>query len=1025
MEQKAIFKPLKLFFLLSLFAISALAQNKEIRGTVKDDAGETLIGASVLVKYNGNTVGTITDIDGNFKLNADPRGELVVSYVGFNDYKTAINGKTEFIITLSSSSESLDEVVVVAYGTQKKVTITGSMNSVSTKELMRSPSASLGNALTGKMPGIQTVQYSGRPGADDPEIFIRGVNTLSTSGAQPLVLVDGVERSFTQIDPNEVADITVLKDASATAVFGVRGANGVILVTTRRGEEGKTSIEASASYSIQKPTKFLSFADSYTYATMYNYAQQTDGETELRFSPEVIEHFRLQDMPLIYPSIDWMTYIMKDYAPQQQYNVNLSGGTKKAKFFASVGYLKQGGLFDTFSSEENTTFKYDRYNYRVNMDLNLDNYNSLSVNVGGRVEVVNDIGLGEDEMFRYLMDAAPFAGAGVVDGKRIVANEQYVGKTMGDALSRYYGQGYRTNTKNVVNLDLMYKLDLSFLTKGLDFRIKGSYNSDYTHQKSFTAGQPTYMPIIQEDGSIGLQREGDTWPLRYNGESTWFARDWYAEASFNYSAKFGNHNVTGLLLYNQSKKYYPSTYPDIPTGYVGLVGRVTYNYKTKYLLDLNAGYNGSENFAPGRRYGFFPSASVGWIVSAEDFMQNQNVISYLKLRASYGLVGNDRMGDSRFLYLPGSYAFFDDAYLFGISNSTSLKGAYESTAGNPLVSWETAAKQNYGIDMKLFKDKIGINIDIFKENRKDILIDNSSLLAAPAAQKPISLNYGRVNSWGYEIQLNYTYSSQDIYCSISPSLAYSKNTIEEMAEVPQNHPWLYKTGHKVNQPFGYDFFELYEPGETEKRYEEKYGAPMPKQIIDNSNLKRGDAIYVDLDGDGKIDTDDKKAIGNPDYPEYTAGLNFYFKYKGFDFSMTWNAAINCSRELGNVYRPQFGEQKIGPLLKWVAENSWTESNPDGTLPRISFTNEAQNTALSRLWLVDTSYARLKSLEIGYDFEKLPTKFIKKLRIYANGNNLLTFSPFDGNDPENMGGTNGKWIKYPVMKVYNLGLRVSF
>ena len=268
MEQKAIFKPLKLFFLLSLFAISALAQNKEIRGTVKDDAGETLIGASVLVKYNGNTVGTITDIDGNFKLNADPRGELVVSYVGFNDYKTAINGKTEFIITLSSSSESLDEVVVVAYGTQKKVTITGSMNSVSTKELMRSPSASLGNALTGKMPGIQTVQYSGRPGADDPEIFIRGVNTLSTSGAQPLVLVDGVERSFTQIDPNEVADITVLKDASATAVFGVRGANGVILVTTRRGEEGKTSIEASASYSIQKPTKFLSFADSYTYATM-------------------------------------------------------------------------------------------------------------------------------------------------------------------------------------------------------------------------------------------------------------------------------------------------------------------------------------------------------------------------------------------------------------------------------------------------------------------------------------------------------------------------------------------------------------------------------------------------------------------------------------------------------------------------------------------------------------------------------------------------------------------------------------
>lgn len=1018
---------MKLLLIFTLFSSAAVAQNIEISGTVKDadSTDEPLIGASVVVKYDGKTVGTITDIDGRFKLVADKRGELVVSYIGYNDFKTSVNGKTSFQILLGSSSEKLDEVVVVAYGTQKKVTVTGALSSVSAKELMRSPAASLGNALTGKIPGVQTVQYSGRPGADDPQIFIRGVNTLSASGAQPLVLVDGVERSFTQIDPNEVADITVLKDASATAVFGVRGANGVILVTTRRGEEGKTSIEASAAYSIQTPTKFLQFADSYTYANMYNYAQKTDGATDLRFSDEVIEHFRLQDMPLIYPSIDWMTYIMKDYAPQQQYNINLSGGTKKAKFFASVGVLSQGGLFDTFSSDKNTTFKYDRYNYRVNMDLDLDDYNSLSVNVGGRIEEVNDIGLGEDEMFRYLMDAAPFAGAGIVDGKRIVANEEYVGKTMGDALSRYYGQGYRKNTKNVLNLDLMYKLNLSFLTKGLDLRLKGSYNSDYTHQKSFKAGQPTYKPIIQEDGSIGLQRQGDTWPLSFNGESSWYSRNWYAEASFNYSAKFGDHTVTGLLLYNQSKSYYPKTYPDIPTGYVGLVGRVTYNYQTKYLLDLNAGYNGSENFAPGHRYGFFPSVSLGWIVSAEKFMQNQNVISYLKLRASYGLVGNDRMGDNRFLYLPGTYAFADNAYLFGTTNSTSLKGAYEASAGNPLVSWETSAKQNYGFDLKLFKDKFSINVDIYKENRKDILIDNSSLLAAPAAQKPISLNYGRVNSWGYEIQLNWTQSTSDFYYSIAPSISYSKNTIKEMAEVPQNHPWLYKTGNKVNQPFGYEFFELYEPGETEKRYEDKYGIVMPKQIIDNANLKRGDAVYVDLDGDGKIDTDDKKAIGYPDYPEYTANLNLYFKFKGFDFSMTWNASINCSRYLGGVYRPQFGEQKIGPLLTWVAENSWTETNPDAALPRISFTNEGQNAADSKLWLVDTSYARLKNLEIGYNFDKLPVKIIKNLRIYANGSNLLTFSKFKGNDPENKGGSYQNWIKYPLMKVYNLGLRVTF
>ena len=341
----------------------------------------------------------------------------------------------------------------------------------------------------------------------------------------------------------------------------------------------------------------------------------------------------------------------------------------------------------TLRSDSRTNYKYDRFNYRINLDLNFNQYNSLSVNLGGRLEQVNDIGPGENELFRYMMDAAPFAGAGIVDGKRIVSNELYVGKFMGDALSRYYGMGYTTNTKNIVNLDVMYKLNMDFLTQGLSFNIKGSYNNDYTHQKSFSAGQPTYKPFILEDGSIGLQRSGDTWPLSFGSENTWFGRNWYAEASFNYSRQLGKHNITGLLLYNQSKRYYPGgNYPDIPTGYVGIVGRVTYNYNTKYLLDLNAGYNGSENFAPGRRYGFFPSVSAGWIISAEKFMQKLKFVSYLKMRASYGLVGNDRMGDSRFLYLPGTYINYDDAYLFGTSNSAALPGFYEATAGNPLVS---------------------------------------------------------------------------------------------------------------------------------------------------------------------------------------------------------------------------------------------------------------------------------------------------------------------------------------------------
>ncbi len=481
-----------LIAILCLMPQLLLAQNIRVQGTVVDETGVSMIGVSVLVK--GTSTGVITDFDGNFILEAAPQSTLVFSYVGYKSQELKAIGGKKMKVIMEPDTQTLDEVVVIAYGQQKKVTITGSISNVSSKELLKSPSVSLGNAISGKLPGLSTVQYSGLPGEDDPTILIRGQASLN--GSNPLVLVDGVERPFTQIDPNEVADITILKDASATAVYGVRGANGVILVTTKRGEIGKTNVSVSTSWGIQTVTNFLDLADSYTYATTFNKARLSDGNAP-RFSDEVVEHFRTHDQPLLYPDIDWIDYIMKDAALQSQHNVSVSGGNQVARYFVSLGMLDQDGMFKTFGEDPKSNFNYRRYNYRANLDLSLGKWHELSFNLGGRIDNRRTIGNnggddGEVYIFSNLMGAQPFSGAGIVDGRWIVTNPALISNESAvnqqDGLYTFYGQGYRTTTSNVLNLDLVYKLKLDFLTKGLDFRIKGSYNSTYYTRKDRTCG---------------------------------------------------------------------------------------------------------------------------------------------------------------------------------------------------------------------------------------------------------------------------------------------------------------------------------------------------------------------------------------------------------------------------------------------------------------------------------------------------------------------------------------------------------
>ena len=1046
-------------FLLGVLALFCLmptmvfAQNLTVEGTVLDESGEPLIGVSVLVQGQGT--GGITDIDGHFRIQNVKQGtKLEFSYVGYLTQVQVVKGRS-MNITMQPDTKTLEEVVVIAYGQQKKVTITGAVSAVGGDELLKAPVANVANALQGKLPGISVVQHSGMPGDDTPTIRVRGTGSLND--ATPLVLVDGVERPFGQLDPNEIADISILKDASATAVFGVRGANGVILVTTKRGAPGKASVTVSASAAVQQISQFVDFADSHTYGKLWNYTAITDAlpmsqwpgttnianyndyaNTGIKFSQDVMEHFRKGDMPTTFPNTDWIDYMMKNAAWQEQVNVNVSGGTEKVRYFVSAGFLNQNSLFKTFSKNDDETFKFNRFNYRANLDINVSKYSQLALTLGGRVQNRTTMGGGEGFIFRYLQGATPYAGVGVDgEGRHIIADSNIVGKYDRDALSNYYDLGYQNESTNALNLDLQYKLDMSFITPGLDFKIKGSYNTDYTARKNRQNGFGTGVTYVATlvDGKEVLRKENITWPLPYS-EAKWGNRNWYAEASFNYSRKFGKHNVGALLLYNQSKTYYPwdsdnSIYQGIPKGYVGLVGRVTYDYDTRYMVDFNIGYNGSENFAEGKRYGTFPSFSVGWIPSSEKFWEPiKKYIGYLKLRGSWGKVGNDNTNGARFLYLPGAWQFYTGTMTsnpdarganFGTSG-TWLQAVKELTAGNPNVTWETASKFNVGVDAAFINDRLTVNFDMFWEDRKDILVSNGSLLPAVTSLPSSYVNEGRVKNHGYELTLKWADQIGDFRYQISPSIAFARNKVIEMLEVPPMYDYLSRTGLPVGQPFGYELFEFFNEG-TAQRYKEAYGVDMPNQNIE---LKYGDAVFVDLNGDGIVDQNDQKPLGYTDNPEITWSVNASLNWKGLDFSMLWIGADNVSRSLNGYFRDQFGSTNTSALVQWVAENSWTEDNPGAILPRISFNNRTHNNRDSRAWMINAKYVRLKNVEIGYTINKPKlVPLLNYVRFYVSGQNLLTFADFKGNDPEAPGTGLDLGMRYPMTRVYNFGVQVNF
>ncbi len=1021
---------------LLLTGFAANAQQK-ISGTVIDSYGEAVIGAGVFQKDTNN--GTVTDVDGKFSLTVPGGSTVVVSCIGYKDYEFRIDSKSVYAITLQEDTEALEAVEVVAYGTQKKVTVTGALSSVKSEDILRTPISSVNNVLAGQLSGVTTIQYSGEPGSDAATIFVRGKGTWSDSS--PLIQVDGVERSMSDINPEEIESITVLKDASATAVFGVRGANGVVLITTKRGAEGKAKISVNTSFSLVTPTDLVKQANSYDYALFYNQMRANDG-TEAVFSDEVIQKFKDQSDPIRFPSIQWTDYMMKKLTTQSNHSVNISGGTKKVKYFVSAGYMNQGGLFEEFDSPYNFGYQYERFNYRGNLDVNVTNTTKISFDISGNVSNADKprTGQGSTGMIRNIYYATPFSSPGLVDGKYVATTTDYSdGLTLpftGISGMEYYTLGGFISTNiNKLQMDLALNQNLKFITEGLSFKIKGSYNSQFSAVQTGTASRATYFPVIQDDGSMAYRKSGENTPVSYS-ESTGKARNWYFETSLNYSRTFGGHSVGGLVLYNQSKEYYPGTYSDIPRGYVGLVGRATYDYKKKYLAEFNIGYNGSENFHPSRRFGVFPAGSLGWVVSDEPFFRPiKSVISFFKLRASWGLVGNDKIGGSRFMYTADPYTVNNSslatrngyAYNFGVDNSTNFMGSYANSRNNPNVSWEKAFKQDYGFDANFLNEKLTFTYDYYKEHRTDILLQDMTAPALIGFKVPYA-NLGIVDSWGWEASLKWRDRiGKNFNYWANVNLSHNQNRIVERKEAPYSNEYQYQKGNRIGARYMYQFFRYYD-ADTPRLYEETFGEPFPKQLVD---LKDGDAVFVDLDHNGYIDGNDMtRKLGYTDDPQYVVGLNTGFSWKNVEFNMQWTGAWGVSRMIGEAFRIPFvarTDYTTGGLLQYHVDNTWDPENPsqDAKYPRATWANGKTNNYMDcALYEQNASYLRLKTLMIGYNFKGgfLKTMGISNLQLAFSGYNLLTLTPYIWGDPETVASTEPT---YPLQRTYTFSLKLNF
>lgn len=1037
-----------------------------VSGTVLDKTtNDPLIGVSVVVKGVVNA-GTITDMDGKFTLKL-PYAEapLVFSYLGYQPQEIVPGAKKELTVLLQEDTKALQEVVVVGYTKQRKETMIGSVATITTKDLTQSPTANINNALAGRLPGLIVNQYAGgEPGVDQSELFIRGKATYGNQSA--IVIVDGIERDMSYLAPDEIETFTILKDASATAAYGIRGANGVIVITTKRGKAAeKATVNLKASIGINQPIGFPEYLGSADYATLYNEARLNDAKmtgadiSSLNlFSQQAIDNFRRakgdNSDGLGY---DWDYY---DFAfkPGLQEDVSLSirGGTDKVRYYVLANYFSQGGNYKySNAGEYDSQTKFTRYNFRSNIDININRYLSTRLDLGARITDRNAPGTTAGRLMTICATQPPYLPI-LVEENAHPQNEEYIqqnprGMLYGDNIYRYnlLGELSRTgylNEKNTyLNGSFAMNLDMEFLTKGLKAEVMFSYDASegrWINRKLDTYKDgyreypkyATFMPIEGSDAYMagghytGAYKTGNKYDIDQtigNGFSH-NASDGrtYIQARLDYNRLFSNrHEVTAMLLANRGNR---TVNNELAYHSQGITGRFAYYYNQKYLMEFNFGYNGSENFAPGKRYGFFPAGSIGWVVSEEEFMKKASWIDFLKVRASYGLVGSDNVS-SRFPYL----AFYGggSGYDFGNNFGTNVGGTSEGNLANANLTWEKARKLNVGIDFTTLNQRLALTIDAFYEYRFDIITDMNSdgIMGYPdIVGKDAALqNLGEVSNRGVDIELSWNDKiGKDFRYYIRPNLTFSRNRLEYKAEVARKNSWRKETGKRLYENFVYVFDHFVADQEEADRLN-KIGYQPWGQLIP------GDVVYKDLDRNGVIDDEDRTAMGNPRSPELMFGIPFGFQYKNFDFSVLLQGATKSSILLNGAAVfdfPQFEQDKIGRVKKMHLDRWTPETAATAKYPALHYgTHDNNKNGNSSLFLYDASYLRLKNVEIGYNVSpKLLHKFhVQQARIYVQGLNLLTFDKLGDVDidPETKSGDGASW--YPIQKVFNFGIDITF
>ncbi len=1008
------------------------AQSRTVRGVVKDSTGEFVIGASVLEK--GTTNGTITDLDGNFSIQVESdKAVLQISFVGYTSQDVNVGMKDFLTVVLQDDTKVLDEVVVVGYGAQKKESVVGAISQVSSKELLKSPAANVSQAIAGKIPGVITTQTSGAPGSDDMQIFIRGRASFAGDN-QPLILVDGVERSFSQIAPDDIETISTLKDASATAVYGVRGANGVMIITTKRGRQQKPTVSLTANYQIQSPTRKDSYLDSYNSVMLLEEALANDGLPS-QYSAADIEMYRKSSAgqlsgldALLYPNVDWYDTVLRKSAPAQRYNINIQGGTKRMSYFVSGEFYDQQGLYRDFSMDEygnksNTGFR--RYAFRANLDFLLTKDLNMSVNFGTRFEERRGPNTTErsdySEVF-YELNSTPgwifpvsyTVGEGEDQQTLFGGSSQYQNNIVGRLSKAGF---YRaTNTINETNFVLDYKMD--WLTPGLKARGMVSFDYDAYYNRKFSSSFATYE--LNDRGNFQSfdaynQFNSDT-ELAYAGNNQTTIYKLYMEAQLSYARTFGKNDLTAMVLYNQNDYRYQA---DLAERYQGLVGRATYAYDNRYLAEVNFGYNGSENFISGKRFGFFPSFSLGWRINNEEFMKGtEDWLSTLKIRASYGQVGNDVYKvngvKQRFLY-QAIWSQINNDYYFGTTGQT---GIFESQYPNYGVTWERAHKYNFGIEGGLWNNKLTANVDFFYEKRKNIL--------TPYATRPewvgvnmAAGNLGSTKNKGYEIEMRYNDQiGRDFNYSLGFTFSHAKNEIVGMDEPDGKTGYRKREGHPINQYFGLvcdGFVTAADLADTN----------FP--VSTYGNVQVGDLKYRDMNGDGFIDDRDETFIGFSDIPENTYALTLNMNYKGWGFNIMFQGVSNVSRFYDAEAMFAFvngGKVRDLHQQRWDPSKTEAENLATAKYPLLHYDgNGDHNQRANSFFLKNGNFFRLKNIELSYSF---PQNWISKLamnelRFYVNANNLVTWDKLDGLcDPESNGSN-----RYPIMRTVNFGVNIKF